>query len=498
MQIQINCELVRHSPRERVRGSSKIDNRAGLRSTVFPPFSLSKSESKAKTFTTTAQLKNTNLSRSWRRPHSLACTSPFSADKIKETDPYRIKLLWQEVMAPKTPSYARPTKASQHRDQALLNTPRSSEDTGVNETPASAFSTTISKTGTGGTQSAKMATVRDVDFEVTQLIPRGVEIHREWNLQMGIVAGAHAYFGSDTPSNQAQSREFYLSVVQEALAGRAERNIDDSIFLSMDASFVMSVQRAYRRMGEEEVSEPEFKAYACQNLFIRQYAVLTEEVERQLCAVRLVEISLKPRESTHLRMWRAPPLLSSDQPPSKFFGFDIYSDCQFWLSDKILNADYRRYARRIVHCKSWGTFCPYLSIEFKATADDRLVVVNQVAAAGLISLFNRYQLKLDAYPQPAPEQFNLVRHYGLTMEKELWAVWLFEPKIAKVNGAWAGCTMRVLGAGSLIKGEVVELLEWINEIHRWGLCEYALGCEEDIKQILSRGSTNLRISAIGS
>ena len=342
-----------------------------------------------------------------------------------------------------------------------------------------------------------MATVCDVDFEETQLIPRGAEIHREENLHLGVVTGAHAYFGSDTPSNPSQSREFYLSVVQNALAGRAERDIDDSIFLSMDANFVKSVQRAYRRLGEARASESEFKAYACQALFIRQYDVLTEDVERQLCAVRLLEMSLKPCESDVLRMWRAPPLLSSNQPPSKFFGFDIYPDCQFWLSDKILNADYRRHASRVVHCKTWGTFCPYFSIEFKATTVGRRVVGNQVVAAGLISLFNRYQLKLDAYPQVVPEQFKLVRHYGLTMEKEVWAVWFFEPKI--VNGAWAGCIIRAIDAGTcLAEGGVVGLLQWINEIHRWGLCEYALGCEEDIKQILSRGSTNLRISAIGS
>jgi len=133
------------------------------------------------------------------------------------------------------------------------------------------------------------------------------------------VGGAHAYFGSNPPSNPAQLREFYLSMVQKALVGRAERDIDDSIFLSVDDNFVKSVQMIYRRMGEAHVSEAEFKAYACRHLFIRQYSVLTEDVERQLCAVQLVEMSLKPRESDDFCMWHAPPLLSSSQPPSKFF-----------------------------------------------------------------------------------------------------------------------------------------------------------------------------------
>jgi len=341
-----------------------------------------------------------------------------------------------------------------------------------------------------------MATVRDVDFEETQLIPRGVEIYKHADLRVGIVSGAHAHFNSDEPSNLAESREFYRSVVQKALAGRSERDIDDSVFLSTDFDFVKSVHRAYRRLGEAHFLEAEFKIYAWQNLFLGQQVVVIDEIERQLCAARLAEVSLKPRDTIGQRMWCAPPLLSN-QPPSKLFGFDIYADCQFWLCDKIINADCRRYVNQVVHCKALGTFCPYFSIEFKARTDDSRVVQNRVAAAGLISLFNRCQLKLDAYPQAVPEQFTpeqfkLVHHYGLTMEKDLWIVRVFEPKIA--NGAWAGCTIRVLDTGSCLAEEgVVGLLQWINEIHRWGLCEYALGCEEDIKQILSRGSTNLRI-----
>ncbi|KIX05368.1 uncharacterized protein Z518_06240 [Rhinocladiella mackenziei CBS 650.93] len=399
-------------------------------------------------------------------------------------------------MAPKTPSYARQTRSSNLKSRTLSNTTGQPENSAADE-PSNTFSTPLSTKASGRSQSVKTATVRDTDFEETQLIPRGVEIHREQDLRLGIVTGAHAYFDSGTPPEPAQSREFYLSIIQTALAGRAERDIDNSIFLPTDANFIKSLHRAYHRMGVAHVSESEFKVFAWQNLFIGQHVVLMDDTERQLCAVRLVEISLKPRDSDQQRMWRAPPLLSSNQPPPQPFVFDISSNSQFWLSDKIINANYRRYTKSAVHCKPWGTFCPYLSIEFEATTDDRRVVRNQMAAAGLISLFNRYQLKLDAALQPTPEQLRLVRHYGLTMEKAVWTVWVFEPKIA--DGAWAGCTIRLLESGTCLdEGDIVGLLQWINEIHRWGLCEYALGCEEDIKQILSRGAANLRISTIGS
>jgi hypothetical protein len=310
---------------------------------------------------------------------------------------------------------------------------------------------------------------------------------------LGAVAGAHAYFGSEEPSNPAQSCEFYRSIVQKSLAGRVERDIDDSIFLSMDTDFVQSVHTAYRSLGEAGLPESEFKIYALQDLFIGQYVLLANDARRQLCAVRSVEWPLKPQESDR---WRAVPLLSLSDSPSKPFGFDIHPDYQFWLCDKIINADYRESIRHAVHRKALGAFCSYFSIEFKAKTDDRRTVENQVAAAGSISLYNRYRLKLDACPRPTSQQLIMVRHYGLTMEKEDWAVWLFEPKIA--DEAWAGCKIRKLDDGTC-KAEhgVRRLLEWINEIHRWGLCEYALECEDDVKRILSR-APNMRVSAIGS
>ncbi|KIX06945.1 uncharacterized protein Z518_04921 [Rhinocladiella mackenziei CBS 650.93] len=464
--------------------SLRIGNRAGCPSSTVRP------EPKAKT----TRPKNT------KQAHSLTYSPQFSADKIKETDPQQIKLLWREVMASQTPPYARPTTASQLRSPAPGNSPGLPQNAHANRTPTNS-STTVSRTGTSRTQGARNATVRDVDFEEIQLIPRGVEIYKHANLSVGVVSGAHNHFGSDKPSDFAKSREFYRAAVQEALVKRAEQDIDDSIFLSMDSDFVKFVQRAYRRLGEAHYSEAEFKIYAWQNLFIGQQLIIIDDIQRQLCAVRLAEVSLKPRETISQRMWYAPPLLSN-QTPSKLFGFDIYADSQYWLSNKVINVEYRRFAKQVVHCNASGAFCPYFSIEFKAGTDDSRVVQNQVAAAGLISLFNRCQLKLDAYSQTVLEQFksqqfNLVRHYGLTMEKDLWIVRVFEPKI--VNGAWAGCTIRVLDHGSCLEEEeVVGLLQWINEIHRWGLCEYALGCEDDIKQILSRGSTDLRISATGS
>jgi len=459
--------------------------RTGSHSTLRgtrPPFSLSKSESNIKV-STTAPSKTTDQPRNWRRG---ACLTQFSADRIKETDPYRINLLWREVRAPKTPSYACETTAGRHRNEARLN------ESNPGEVPAGSFTAPTTYMTTSSTkQKADNATVRDADFEATQLIPRGIEIHRLRDQSLGTLGGAHAYFGSEAPSNPAESREFYRSIVQKSLEGRVERDIDDSIFLSMDDDFVQSVHRAYHILRDARAQEAEFREYAFQALFIEQYIRLANDPRRQLCAVRSLECSIKPDE---FDLWNGPPLLPNQSTP-KTFGFDIYPDCQFWLSDKILNARYREEIGEMIRFHTFGGFCPYFSIEFKARTDDTRIVINRIAAAGSISLFNRYRLKIDAYPHPTSEQWKLVRHYGLTMEKENWTVWLFELKT--VDQAWAGCNIRRLGAGACQTEQGIRrLLSWINEIHRWGLCEYALGCEEDIKHIMN-GAPNIRVSEIG-
>ena len=360
------------------------------------------------------------------------------------------------------------------------------QDATTNETPTSRSVTRGSTARTGKSESDKNATARDVDFEETQLIPRGIEIQKTKGPDSAPLEGPHDHFGSKIPPNSAKSREFYREIVHEALAGRVERDMTDSIFLSMDDAFVKTVHKAYLVLRQAGLPEAEFNTYARQSLFIGQYDILENDAARRLCAVRALQWSLKPRDFDEFE-WYIPPLLSPNNPPSKPYDFDIYPDCQFWLCDRILNADYREMLSDIVHCKALRTFCPYFSIEFKAKLESTRIVVNQVVAAGSISLFNRYQLKLYANPHPNPEQLKLVRHFGLTMEKEKWAVWHFTPKI--VDGAWAGCKVIPLKHGTCGTEQGVRgLLSWINEIHRWGLCEYALGCEDDIKHILSGGS----------
>ena len=153
--------------------------------------------------------------------------------------------------------------------------------------------------------------------------PRGIEIQKARDPSVGYLAGAQTYFDSKIPPNLAESREFYRGIVQDFLAGRVERDINDSIFMSMDNIFIHSVHRAYRILGEAGFPEAEFNAYACQNHFIGQYDILESDATRRLSAVQSLQWSLKPREFDE-HVWHTPPLLPPNNFPSKPYDFDIY------------------------------------------------------------------------------------------------------------------------------------------------------------------------------
>jgi hypothetical protein len=79
-----------------------------------------------------------------------------------------------------------------------------------------------------------------------------------------------------------------------------------------------------------------------------------------------------------------------------------------------------------------------------------------------------------------------IRHYTLTFVGSGFVFWVIQPALS--DGRWDGCTMtRLTGADCTDEYGVRELMEWINEIHRWGILEHGSACEKDIKTILKIG-----------
>lgn len=190
--------------------------------------------------------------------------------------------------------------------------------------------------------------------------------------------------------------------------------------------------------------------------------------------------------------------------PFLSYGFNIRPDCSYWISLQAFNPRYRSHIKSVVSVLQRRVLCPYLSIEFKKNDRTLRQAISQVAVASAIALYNRYNLKLQrmrrtASPAPwdAPHVAAL-RHYGLVMAGRSYQFWCTEPVLGgegEEGAAWNGCRMFLLFESECNQWqEVRKFVDWINEIHRWGLTVYGPDCADDVKHCIQQASKATRTS----
>ncbi|KAL9116464.1 MAG: hypothetical protein Q9187_007011, partial [Circinaria calcarea] len=190
-------------------------------------------------------------------------------------------------------------------------------------------------------------------------------------------------------------------------------------------------------------------------------------------------------------LWQIPPVLEGRQGTD--WSFDLRPDCSYWLSLRAFNPRYRGgHLRNAAYVVNNRITCPYFTVEFKRDGDGQSVAINQVAAAGSLALYNRYRLRNDALKASKrdcnSDHTGPLRHYALTFVGPLFDVWMLQVAPVGADGCWTGCTMRRLyGADCTDEYGVRDLVDWVNEIHRWGLSRHGPSCEQDIKTVLRVG-----------
>lgn len=109
-------------------------------------------------------------------------------------------------------------------------------------------------------------------------------------------------------------------------------------------------------------------------------------------------------------------------------------------------------------------------------------------------MYNRYRLRRQvATHKWTHEQECQLRHYVLTITKSNYTFWCIRPNLK--DGDWDECTMTRIFLTSLTDEQgVYYFVDWINEIHRWGLTSHIESCEKDIKSLLK--TQRFRISDI--
>ncbi|KAH7009060.1 hypothetical protein B0J12DRAFT_587363 [Macrophomina phaseolina] len=372
--------------------------------------------------------------------------------------------------------HGRPTAASRTRGTPGRYTRRNDgNDSGIgrssSQTSRGARSTTSvssrasSESGSTAVASrAPSAKFSDQDFKAHVLSPRGIRIDDE-------TKSVTPFYHFDTsPPPQGVRAAYYQNL--PGLSGA-------TLWLESDDKFVEAVVREYASMGEYKLCEAEYASYAVESLLKREIRNPQLRETRHSMAERMIQLPTKPE-----RMWHEPPLLDKSANPYKPFSFAMRPDCAYWISLQAFNPDYRKRVEEYVSVRLDRILCPYLTIEFKK--DDSTInhARYQVAAASAIALYNRWTLKQQRLTEAGKawrsHHVRALRHYGLTFYGQKYEVWCTEVSVA--DGAWSGCRMFRLSQDSFNTPRGVRVfVDWVNEIHRWGLIVHGPGCERDVK-----------------
>lgn len=253
-----------------------------------------------------------------------------------------------------------------------------------------------------------------------------------------------------------------------------------NIWITTDDVWMQCMTQEYNEMKALGLCEEEFAAVAKQQLLLQKLRSSSVFQDRQWRGERLLQLSCPPRENAP---WRKPPVLDHTVNTDVDWTWDVRHDCAYWLSLRGFSPKYRSQIQNCVFVHGSIT-CPYLSIGFRRDGQSEDAVIAQVAAAGSMALFNRFKLRAEAVKANS----NLgndasIRHYALTFAGPRFVLWVLQPTY---GNAWNGCTMkRLVGADCAHDYGIRELVDWINEIHRWALSRHGPSCERDIKAVAS-------------
>ncbi|KAI1125632.1 hypothetical protein F5Y10DRAFT_267949 [Nemania abortiva] len=257
-----------------------------------------------------------------------------------------------------------------------------------------------------------------------------------------------------------------------------------SVWLELNA--LEHMQREYKAMRTYDCNEAEYQTFALSNIFLDEprYPDLPEDGgDKRWLPIRIVQFRRLPQNK-----WLPPPPIPGSINPPKRYEWDIRPDCAYYLSLQAFQPDFRPKIRKHVSVLQQRAFCPYLTIEFKKDEESLDTTRYRVAVSSAISLYNRYLLKLKSLTLRTPgaswsedDQSNM-RHYGITFTESNWNLWCTVPK---TFAEWTGCNMSSIhSADCRTLVGIQQLVEYLNDIHYWGLRVHGRSCKMDIYRLI--------------
>jgi hypothetical protein len=268
-----------------------------------------------------------------------------------------------------------------------------------------------------------------------------------------------------------------------------------NIWLEADSEFLRETAAEYNCMTVDNMCEAEFASFGRERLLKGERRNIQIPEDRKYRPERMLELVAKPNANYK---WAEPPILFPDSP-TRPYSFYIVPDCAYWLSLQAFNKNWRSQIREYTLVMYRRVTCPYFTIEFKRDDSTDTTAENQVAVAGAMALYNRYLLRSKhlqvATDQTRVSDISCLKHYGATFEASDLSLWSIKPIFAQ-DGTWNGCTMSRIFRGYCDREEGLQsCVQWLNEIHAWGLTKYGPACQRDLKGCL--GARGIRMSDIG-
>ncbi|KAH9827773.1 hypothetical protein Tdes44962_MAKER09620 [Teratosphaeria destructans] len=266
---------------------------------------------------------------------------------------------------------------------------------------------------------------------------------------------------------------------------RALPNFDHAqVFLDIENLDIGAIAKEYACMRTNRLCETEFRTFATETFFRGEKRSSDPPTDRKWRSERMLEFVCAPADDAH---WYAPPVIPQQDKPipprADEYSWDIRPDCAYWLSTRGLNPDYVHNVCATTYVYRNWILSPYLTIEFKREDLDNTAAETQAGTAAALALYNRFTL----YAKSGSDGQGLldeVVHYAMVFTGPDYTIWVVRPNISTDN-CWQGCTMSRLTHGDCTTERgVVRLVQWVNEIHRWGLGKHATGVEIHVKMLL--------------
>ncbi|KAL1651278.1 hypothetical protein SLS58_000617 [Diplodia intermedia] len=384
---------------------------------------------------------------------------------IPDSDPIETTHLWSIIKMPQdsetVPGDPTTEPEKKTRRKTTIADPTTADPTTAD--PTTAISTT--------TKSAK---IDDVDFEFTVLAPRGVKILGNPHLLEYELPFEHFETKGVPPSGKAA---FYQALHHDTKM---------EVFLDGGLEFAERVAIEYRTADSWQLNERRFGNLAIQYFLRQEVMDMDRKKTGRFLAERRGEESIQPNPDTS---WEAFPVLAEDSN-TKRYDFALFPDAHYWLSVQAFSSNWTSVAHNYAHISGRRSTSPYLTVEYKRDTRNSGLreAVNQMTCAAILGQYNRWRLrsrvmKIRENISWTEEDGKAIRQYGLILAGAQAEVWVAEAQVTK-TGEWMGSRVRRLWDGEL-KGidDIDHLVNWINEIHHWGLGVHAEEVRKDVQML---------------